>query len=237
MDKKWEGFLSYLCPPVSYLMSVTVSMLVPLSNYTIELNKIKNENPILYKKLVDLNTEIVNEIIMPIVEEGYKSLNPIPYSYIQSFINYSKKEIDLLSSYMDVKKAEKSNIQYYKNCIDRLEKQQRLSKNSVKTAIDLVNILTDYMKTIVAIMENRKSFFLKVFEDMDLNDLAESLYGTTLAFLCINVILNKKWKEEERFSSIVEAGFEYAKNLDAYIDTLDVLTNPEEDQYLRNIKE
>ena len=112
-----------------------------------------------------------------------------------------------------------------------------MSKESVHSAIELVNILTDYIETIVILIQKRKSLLEKALNEIDANDLLKAIYGTLIAFLCINLTLKKELKSEERFSAIVEAGNEYARVLDAYIDTLDILTNPEEDEYLRNIKE
>jgi len=55
--------------------------------------------------------------------------------------------------------------------------------------------------------------------------------------MCLNVIIGiKKIKDEERFSAIIDAGDEYVNDLDSYIDTLDILTNPEEDKAIRKIE-
>lgn len=232
-DYSWEELLSHICLPFNYLMTITLEMLVPLADYRDELSKIKTTNPVLYDRLMAISTTIVTEIILPIVEDEYASIEPITQSDIQKFMRYCSEETGLLSTILNITETKKLNLKYYEDLIVRLEKQQRLSENSVQSAIKIVKIMIDYMEMITVIIQNRKLSILKILKDVDYNDLINSIYGTMIAIFCINTVLAKKLKTEERFSSIVEAGYEFAKNLDGYSDTLDILTSPEELELFR----
>jgi hypothetical protein len=217
-------------------MSVTLQMLVPVSDYTEGLKEIKTTHPEIYDQVLAISVTIINEILLPIVKSRYFETNLFTNSDIENFINYCKQEIALLSPLIKVKQASELNLKYYQDLIDRLRKQQRLSEESVESAIKLINIVMNYMRTITIIIQERKSALEKVIEnDIDKDDLVQTIYGSTMSILCINVALSKDLKEQERFSSIIEGGYEYVTKLHKYTNQLYMLTQPQELTNIPNV--
>ena len=233
-SKKYEKeFLSEIDPSVSYLMSATMQMLVPISN-TEDLRRLKISNTVLYDQIIQIGTLIATEVIIPIITRGYTSTSPISQQNIQKFKGYCIEATQLVSKQVAIEQIGELNLQILQNVKERVKKQQRLSRKSIINANKLIDVLSDYFQNITVLIRNRKIALEKALDETDKEDLMLSLYGTLLAFMCFSVILGvKKLKDDEHFSAIVESGLEFATELEGYTDTLDILTNPDELELLR----
>ena len=68
-----------------------------------------------------------------------------------------------------------------------------------------------------------------VAKQLDLDDCIKSLYGTLLSIICtIELTRSGKDVDVAKLRILVELGGKYSENLDTYIDTLDMLSNPVE---------
>lgn len=215
-------------------MSFTTQILIPFSSSNEDLAKLKIREPELYEKVIGVSTELANNVILPIIRTEYQTINPLSIEYIQKFKGYCLRSTELVSSKIAVDQIGEINLKTLEMVKERLKKQQKLSRESVKNALRLIDVLSEYFQTTVLLIQKRKPLLEKALDDVDKEDLFLSLYGSLLAFVCFSVILGvKKMKDDERFSAIVDAGNEYANQLDGYTDTLDILTNPEELELLR----
>ena len=78
----------------------------------------------------------------------------------------------------------------------------------------------------------------EVVKQLDLDDCIKSFYGTLLAIICI-IELTKSGSsiDVEKLKILVELGKKYSDDLDTYIDTLDILSNPKEMELVKKSDE
>ncbi|WP_158435002.1 hypothetical protein [Nitrososphaera viennensis] len=122
-----------------------------------------------------------------------------------------------------------SDIAFYDNVKTDANRRADLDDKVIEDIVRMISILEDYQNVIIAIQTNRPKEFDKALEQIDGLDLLKSLYGTMLAIFCIAKLLNnKKHRDTGKLETLVQQGLSHAENLDAYTDTMDILSNPEE---------
>ncbi len=228
-----KNFLFEIMPSIRYLMSATMQMLLPFtSNEQIDNLAIVDKNK--HRQLTEIHTRVAEEIILPIVTEKYETNDPISESDVTRFTFYCTEAVKLVRKDVDIQQFGRLNLDIYKKSIEHIKKQQRFSEKTKQSAIDMINILSDYTEIILEIMQNREEKLLQVFKEIDEADFLKSFYGTLLVFMCLNVILGiSEIKDEKKFSIILDAGYEYYTDFDGYVDTIDILTSPKELELFR----
>jgi len=224
--------LSFRLNPSTYIMSMMVQKLIP---YPLEISKELQLRTRIPDRLIDqLELHAAQSIIMPLVTKEYKKENSISDEKIEQFMEICVRITETLLRKYNLDYLTKLNLDVYQASIDYVKKQNWLSIGEQKQAIEIIDILNDYSVSITPIILSGDKIIMSAFEEIDVKDLLKSLYGTLLSFVCIMITLSPQFRNKNRFSAFVRQGYEFAKNVDGYIDTLDILTNPDERELIEN---
>jgi len=127
--------------------------------------------------------------------------------------------------------------EYYDKVTEQIKSNTVMSPHSKQESLEIITILKDYQANILPIISKRLALLEEALHEIDRKDLFRSLYGSILASICIGTLLGlPDFQSKQKFETLAHQGHELAKNLDGYIDTLDILTNPDEDARIRKIK-
>ncbi len=104
--------------------------------------------------------------------------------------------------------------------------------------IETIKVFEDYQRIIFGVIAERSQELTEVVKQLDLDDCITSLYGTLLAIICI-IELSRSGRSLDvtKLKILVELGKKYSDDLDTYIDTLDILSNPKEIELIKKSNE
>jgi hypothetical protein len=104
--------------------------------------------------------------------------------------------------------------------------------------IETIKVFEDYQRIIFGVIAERSQELTEVVKQLDLDDCITSLYGTLLAIICI-IELSRSGRSVDlvKLKILVELGKKYSDDLDTYIDTLDILSNPTEIELIKKSNE
>lgn len=218
-------------------MSIQVQRFTPHSKYNISDKKLDLGIELHDEKIQKVIDRLSKKVLQPILKKDYKKSQPLSDKKILEFTKISTILADMLQKKYNLNQLGQSDLEAYENSIDRIKNNSWISKQSQEDALKMIDILMDYSRIIVPIAINKRELLENAGKQIDLNDLFRSLYGSQLAYVCLLVIMNvEEFQNDQRFSIITNHGYNFAKNLDGYIDTIDILTKPDEDTQLRKIK-
>jgi hypothetical protein len=218
-------------------MSIQVQQFTPHSKYNVYNQKLDLGIDLQDKKIQKIIDRLSKKVLGPILKKDYKKAQPLSDKKIREFIKISIALADALQQKYNLDQLGQSDIEAYQNSMGRIKNSSWISNESRENALKTIDILMDYSRIILPIAINNPSLLENAGKQIDLKDLFRSLYGSLLAYVCLLVILDvEEFQNDQRFSIITNHGYNFAKNLDGYIDTIDILTKPDEDARLRKIK-
>lgn len=219
------------------MMSIQVQQFVPHSDYTLSNQKLDLGINLEDKQIQKIMERLRKKIVFPILDKDYKKTQPLSDEKIKEFMKICLSFTKVLEEKHNLEQLGQLDLQVYQNSMEKIKNNSQISKKSQENALELIDILMDYSRIIVPIAINKPILLEKASKQIDLDDLFRSLYGSQLAYVCIVAILDvNEFQNDQKFSIIANHGYRLAKNLDGYIDTLDILTTPDEDERLRKIK-
>ena len=174
----------------------------------------------------DYKTKIKQEAIFPIFEN--KSKNIIQESDITKFIGCCEMFKTFYSHEQNFEKTTRLSLETYDMCIMKID-QFGMSEENKNDLHHIRNILKDYTSNIAYIF-NRKKKLENIFERFDYEDFKKSLYGSLLVFICAMIIISEPSRkiDPDILTHLIKKGIVFATDLNSYVDTIDILTNPEE---------
>ncbi|MDE1878792.1 MAG: hypothetical protein KGI07_09805 [Thaumarchaeota archaeon] len=217
-------------------MSEQIQQLMPESKYVVDdLDSTYSSND--DSKIIKLQNKILKKILFPILKKEYKKEPPLSDKKIKEFFKCCLELSEVTHRKNEFRDLASSDLQVYQHGIDKINQQSLMPPQSKQEGIAIAEILIDYTEIILSLNDKKSVILEKIMEQIDYKDLLKSLYGTLLSFVCLYVLINTpEHQDQEKFSRITRYGYALAQNLDGYIDTLDILTNPEEDAKIRKIK-
>ena len=178
---------------------------------------------------IDSNkVRITKKIIFPIIKSKPRD-RIIRESDIQEFMQDCKKISQTIYNRSDFKKTAKLDLEVYQMCLQKID-QIGLSPEDKSITHHLLDSLKDYTLNIARILE-RKQELEGMPNQIDYKDFKKSLYGCILSFICImmGILPTPTIKVDTSvLTLLINEGFNFASELDAYTDTLDILTNTNE---------
>ncbi len=170
----------------------------------------------------------INKIISSIIESTPKEC-VIKESDIKKFMENCKNITSILYNKYGFQKTTELDLEIYEMCLSKID-QSGLSNKNKDMLHYLLNSLRDYTLNIANISTREKELEY-AYKQIDYVDFQTSLYGGLLAFVCIMVaILGSPVIQipPDVLTLLINEGFRFASDIDSYIDTLDILTNPQE---------
>lgn len=230
-DNSQEEFLFKIMPFVSYIMSVQAQELVPVSN-----NILNNKQSGDFRhntQIQKIQIHVAKKIILPIIEKDSKKPNPLSDKKINDFTKSCLNLSDILKREYKMEQLMDSDMKHYDKITLQINDNTVMSRHSKEEALQIIEILKDYQTNMVPIVNKRLPLLEEAIHQIDIKDLLKSLYGSLLSFVCIGTLLGvPNSQSKQKFETLAHQGHELAKNLDNYTDTLDILTNPDELDFL-----
>ncbi|HEY7734919.1 MAG TPA: hypothetical protein VIB07_09020 [Nitrososphaera sp.] len=129
-------------------------------------------------------------------------------------------------------------VELEKSFYDSAMNYRAIPNDLEATIVETIKVFEDYQRIIFGVVEERSQELTEVVKQLDLDDCITSLYGTLLAIICI-IELSRSGRsaDVEKLKILVELGKKYSDDLDTYIDTLDVLSNPKEIELIKKSNE
>lgn len=204
--------------------------------------KVLTPESILLPKLADriaaklLVKGITGSIVQPIIDSKTAKTADIFEDSIDRFTTLAsalsdliiRNNADKLDYIVELEKSYYDNAMNYHAVPDDLEEK----------IIEIIRIFEDYQRVIFGVIAERSRELTEVVKQLDLNDCVRSLYGTLLAIMCIIELTGSgKSIDREKLKTLVELGKKYSDDLDTYIDTLDILSNPKEMELIKKSEE
>ena len=172
--------------------------------------------------------KITKKLIFPILESKSKN-QIIRESDIDEFMKACLEISNILYEKYDSKTTTKLDLEIYDLCLLKID-QSRLSDENKEMIHYLLDSLKDYTLNMMHISKRKKELE-NIHEKFDYEDFKKSLYGCILSFICIMIgILGSPHIEIKTniLTLLINTGFDFASDLNSYTDTLDILTNPDE---------
>ena len=108
-----------------------------------------------------------------------------------------------------------------------------LGQDIIKNMIEIIDNLSDYDNTIFGILINKPERLENALEQIDFDDFQKTLSGTILVFVFILAIAVIQEYDREHVMRMLKLGIKYSERMESYVDTIDLLTNPEELEALK----
>lgn len=189
------------------------------------------------KDIQTLFDRLSKKVLEPILKKDYRKPQPLTDKKLKEFAKISIKLTDVLEKKHHFDQLAQSSLEVYQHNITRIHDNSWVSNESRQYSLKIIDILMDYTRIIVPIAINAPNLLEAAGRQIDVKEFLQSLYGSLLAYVCLIVILDiDEFRNDDRFTIIAKHGYEFAKTLDGYIDTIDILTKPDEDARLRKIK-
>ena len=196
----------------------------------------------LLPKLVDrvaaklLVKGITDSIVQPILDSKTSKTTETFEGSIDRFTTLASALSDLIirnnADKLDyIVELEKS---YYDNAMN----YHAVPNDLEEKIIEIIRVFEDYQRVIFGVIAARSQELTEVVKQLDLDDCIKSLYGTLQAIICIiELTRSGRSLDVEKLKILVELGKKYSDDLDTYIDTLDILSNPKEMELIKKSDE
>lgn len=179
---------------------------------------------------------ITGSIVQPILDSKTAKTAETFEDSINSFTTLASALSDLIirnnaDKLAYIVELEKS---YYDNAMN----YHAVPNDLEEKIIEIIKVFEDYQRVIFGVIAERSQELTEVVKQLDLDDCIKSLYGTLLAIICI-IELTRSGRsiDVEKLKILVELGKKYSDDLDTYIDTLDILSNPKEMELIKKSDE
>jgi hypothetical protein len=179
---------------------------------------------------------IINKIIIPILSADIMEVERVYSEKITPFQNYWLDLIQSAHKPHDWKQKPIMNSAFYDRTITMINSTPFFDKEST-SIIDTVEILKDFEMNICSTIGKKPRLFEYALDKVDVKDLLDSLYGSFMALLCFWYIERNEKLSGKSIHTIVQISHRFAIKLDGYIDTLDIMTNPEEMEMMKKSAE
>lgn len=127
----------------------------------------------------------------------------------------------------------RSDLQGYQIIKYTISQNNYLEQDIIKNMIEIIDNLSDYDNSIFGILINKPQQLENALEQIDFDDFQKTLSGTILVFVFILAIALIKEYNKEHVMRMLKLGIKYSERIESYVDTIDVLTNPEELEALK----
>jgi hypothetical protein len=201
------------------------------------------------KNISDTLTELVDKIIIPIlktninnIENKFNELRPIIASWLNKAITMvvqsqlSEEEKDLTRN--DFNKIAKLNFESFEE-LKHFVQLSSLGSDIRTKIVQIIDNLSDYENVLLGIAIERPEELELALKQIDIDDLKKNLLNALLAFFSILYIIRVEEKEydKEKLSKLVSLAKEYSEEIESYVDTIDILSNPKTMESIRKSEE
>jgi hypothetical protein len=160
------------------------------------------------------------------------------FEKLNKILIMQEKESQLKGNNIDVVQ----NIAVIESQIFQLLKEhiqaKNLNEDISRNILEIVNNLSDYENILLGIIIRRSNKLPKAIREIDVEDLITNIVGAYQAFYCILYMIGHQENyDSKRLSKLITLGTTFSKEMDSYADTLDILTDPDEVQAIKNSKE
>jgi hypothetical protein len=200
------------------------------------------------KNIKDKVPELDNDIIIPIlktdidnIEVKFNELQPIIAEWLNKAITMVvqpqlEEGKDLTrNDFNNIAKLNFESFEKLKHAVELSELDLDIRKKIIHT----IDNLSDYENVLLGIAIERPEELELALKQIDVDDLKKNLLNALLAFFTILYIITSEEKEydKEKFFKLVNLAKEYSKEMESYVDTIDILSNPKTMESIRKSEE
>lgn len=116
---------------------------------------------------------------------------------------------------------------------DMLERTVKMYKlDFEEKVLNILGILRDFDDVYLGIVMNRPEQLYKALNDIrnskDFENFETSRTGTVLSFFCLLAYVKEEINDKQKLSKLIEIADKYSASLLGWVDTIDIMSNPEE---------
>lgn len=182
------------------------------------------------KEIERISDEINNKLVPHILYSNISDFDVIFHESIPVFGSELKK----ITSHIigNVRDANYDFLRIARSVYDMYESLKkeihiRVDLNYSEQLIRFFDNLRDYENILFGIIINRLDSLNKSLKEIDLDDLKNNIHGAFLAFVCTIALVNEKNYDKRKLQTLLHLGIVYSEELIDYIDTLDILSDPD----------
>jgi hypothetical protein len=183
--------------------------------------------------------EIEQDIVKSIVESDTKDLEVTFNRYLSSFkpkFEKVSKTIMMLEKESqhegnDIELAKRiARLEYhiYEEIKQYIRTRRDISHDIPIRILEVIDNLSDYENVLFGIIINKPHQLPIAITKVDIDDLERNIVGAYQAFFCIIYIISHQEYNHWKLSKLIDLALKYSKEMDSYIDTLDIMTDAEE---------
>jgi hypothetical protein len=200
------------------------------------------------KNIQDKMTELDNEIIIPIlktdidnIEVKFNELQPIIASWLNEVITMvvdRQLEEGKVVTRNDFNKIANFYFDSFKEA-KKFVQSSSLAPDIRKKIIQTIDNLIDYENVLLGIAIERQEELELALKQIDVDDLKKNLLNALLAFFTVLYVVTSGEKEydKEKLSKLVNLAKVYSEEMESYVDTIDILSNPKTMELIRKSEE
>jgi hypothetical protein len=184
---------------------------------------------------IEIVSDIDTKIVKPIVESRYEEILSAFQSKLVPFsLKLSNLNRIILLSQKDMLRVAESDSKLYDKILEVIRQRdpQIGSKNTAKL-IEITERMIDYENVLLGILMNRPAQLTEALKQIDVEELMNSIAAALLALACIVVILKHEKPDLKKFEILLHVADESSEVMESYSDTIDILSNPEEMELLK----
>jgi hypothetical protein len=189
--------------------------------------------------LKEIFAEIEQDIVKSIIESNAKDLEVTFNRYLSSFKPKFEKVSKTMIMLEKESQAEGNDIelakriarleyQIYEKLKQYIRSQGDLGHNIHNRITEVIDNLSDYENILFGIIINKSDQLHIAITKVDIDDLERNIVSAYQAFYCILYIISHQENNYWKLSKLIDLGLKYSKEMDSYIDTLDILTDADE---------
>jgi hypothetical protein len=196
---------------------------------TNSLREIFAEIEIISKRILESNTKDLEKTF----KESLPLFKPKFEKVSKTMIMLEKESLKKIDEIGFAKKIAQTEYQIYQQVKQYIKARNDLHNNISIKILEIIDNLSEYENILFGIIIKKSSQLQMAISEINVDDLVQNIVGAYQAFYCILYLLNHQESNMEKLSKLIDFGLEYSNEMDSYIDTLDILTDPEEIETLR----
>lgn len=197
-------------------------------------------SPQYLEMIAELVNEINDQIIVPILQsnEG-EILSTFKSKLLPFIIKFTGINLVMLEIQKgDLLKVAQLEQMCYSKILKWVEEASSQIGSEISAKItEVIERMADYENVLLGILIKRPKHLTEALEQLDIDDLLTNIYSTTLAIACIVVILKESKPNSKKLEILLRVAEECSEVMESYADTLDIMSNKEEMELLKQCEQ
>jgi hypothetical protein len=179
-----------------------------------------------YKVIID----IFKSHVIPVLQTDPRVLE---VEFNKQLSDFSKKMDELNRTTFEKAHSLQEIMKFIFTSYDLLEQTIKMYKlDFEEKVLNTLGILRDFDDVYLGIVMDRPEQLSKALNDIrdseDFENFEKSRTGTVFAFFCLLAYVKEEINDKQKLSKLIEIADKYSTRLLGWVDTIDIMSNPEE---------